>query len=131
MNFIFKAGYPLFFTFFILSALILAANFLYAGRGVDYIVVMAGNCLFFLVSLFVFRMQYLAMQNSNPGVFIRRVMGGMIIKVFACIIAVVAYYFISGKAFNKPAVYASMLIYILYLAVEVRTIMKLNKSKNA
>lgn len=131
MNVIFKAGYPLFFTFFVLSALILAASFLYAGRGVVYSVILAGNFLFFLVSLFVFRMQYLAMQNSNPGVFIRRVMGGMIIKVFACLIAVVAYYFISGTAFNKPAVYASMLIYILYLVVEVRAIMKLNKSKNA
>ena len=55
----------------------------------------------------------------------------MIIKVFACVIAIVAYYFISGAAFNKPAVYLSMVIYIVYLVVEVRTIMKLNKTKNA
>ncbi len=94
-------------------------------------VLMGGNCLFFLVSLFVFRMQYVAMYNSNPNVFIRSVMGGMIIKVFACVIAVVAYYFISKAAFNKPAVYVSMVIYIVYLVVEVRTIMKLNKTKNA
>jgi 4-amino-4-deoxy-L-arabinose transferase-like glycosyltransferase len=58
-------------------------------------------------------------------------MGGMLIKVFACVIAVVAYYFISGRLFNKPAVYASMVIYIIFLVVEVRTIMKLNKTKNA
>jgi hypothetical protein len=92
---------------------------------------MGGNCLFFVISLFVFRMQYVAMYNSNPNVFIRSVMGGMIIKVFACVIAVVAYYFISKGAFNKPAVYASMVIYIVYLVVEVRTIMNLNKTKNA
>ena len=92
---------------------------------------MGGNCLFFLISLFVFRMQYRAMYNSNPQVFIRSVMGGMIIKVFGCLIAVVAYYFISGPAFNKPAVYICMVIYIVYLVVEVRTIMKLNKTKNA
>ena len=72
-----------------------------------------------------------AMYNNNPNVFIRSVMGGMIIKVFACVIAVVAYYFISKGAFNKPAVYASMVIYIVYLVVEVRTIMNLNKTKNA
>jgi hypothetical protein len=58
-------------------------------------------------------------------------MGGMLIKIFACVIAVAAYYFISGTAFNKPAVYASMVVYIVYLVVEVSTIMKLNKTKNA
>jgi len=94
-------------------------------------VVMGGNCLFFLVSLFVFRMQYVAMYNSNPNVFIRTVISGMIIKMFACVIGVVAYYFISKDAFNKLAVYISMCIYIVYLVVEVRTVMKLNKTKNA
>lgn len=131
MNFSFRSVMPLFFTFVILTVIIVAANFLYTTKGIDYIVVMAGNCLFFLISLFVFRMQYLAMYNSNPNVFIRSVMGGMLIKVFGCVIAVVAYYFISGPVFNKPAVYASMVMYVIYLVVEVRTVMKLNKSKNA
>lgn len=131
MNFSFKIVLPLFLSFLILTAIIFAANIFYADKGIDYTVVMGGNCLFFLISLFVFRMQYLAMYNKNPQVFIRTVMGGMLIKVFGCVIAVIAYYFISGPAFNKPAVYASMVIYIVYLVVEVRTIMKLNRTKNA
>lgn len=130
MNFRFKVLLPLFVTFFVLTAIIILANMFYAG-GIDYTVVMAANCLFFLISLFVFRMQFVAMHNSNPNVFIRSVMGGMIIKVFGCIIAVVGYYFLSGKLFNKPAVYIAMVIYIIFLTVEVRTIMKLNKQKNA
>ncbi len=131
MNPRYKVLVPLFITFLVLIILIFAANFFYADRGVDYTVVMAANCLFFLISLFVFRMQYKAMFNSNPNVFIRSVMMGMIIKVFACIIAVVVYYFLSRHLFNKPAVYISMIIYIVFLTVEVKTIMKLNKSKNA
>ena len=131
MNFSFKPVLPLFITFLILTVLCFAGNLFFADRGINYAVVMGGNSLFFLISLFVFRLQYVAMQNSNPNVFIRSVMGGMIIKVFACVIAIVAYYFISGAAFNKPAVYLSMVIYIVYLVVEVRTIMKLNKTKNA
>ena len=131
MNFSFKAVLPLFITFFGLTAIVIAAIFLFAGKGIDYTVVMAGNCLFFLISLLVFRMQWLAMYNANPNVFIRSVMSGMIIKVFGCVIAVIGYYLVSGTAFNKPAVYASMVIYIVYLVVEVRTIMKLNKTKNA
>jgi FtsH-binding integral membrane protein len=126
-----KVLLPLFITFLVLSILIFTAKIFYADGRVDYMVVMAANCLFFLISLFVFRMQYKAMHNSNPNVFIRSVMAGMIIKVFGCLIAVVAYYFLSQETFNKPAVYISMVIYIIFLTVEVRTIMKLNKSKNA
>ena len=131
MNFSFKSVLPLVITFLFLTVLSIAGNFFLADKGINYLVVMGGNCLFFLVSLFVFRMQYVAMYNSNPNVFIRTVISGMIIKMFACVIGVVAYYFISKDAFNKLAVYISMCIYIVYLVVEVRTIMKLNKTKNA
>jgi hypothetical protein len=131
MNFRYRVLFPLFITFLVLTFIIVLANIFYAGGEIDYIVVMAANCLFFLISLFVFRMQFLAMHNSNPNVFIRSVMAGMIIKVFACVAAVIAYYLLSGNMFNKPAVYISMLIYLIYLVVEVRTIMKLNKTKNA
>lgn len=131
MNLSFKAVLPLVITFLVLTVVIFAGTIFYKESGIDYVVLMGGNCLFFLVSLVVFRMQYRAMYNNNPNVFIRSVMGGMIIKVFACVIAVVAYYLLSNPAFNKPAVYASMVIYIVYLVVEVRTVMKLNKTKNA
>lgn len=133
MNFRYKALLPLFITFLLLTAIILSAKLFYTAKGIeiDYTVVMGANCLFFLVSLLVFRMQFKAMHNSNPNVFIRSVMSAMIIKIFACITAVVAYYFLSGALFNKPAVYISMVIYIIFLVVEVRTIMKLNKQKNA
>jgi hypothetical protein len=131
MNFSFKSVLPLFITFLVLTVLSFAGNLFFTEKGINYLVVMGANCLFFLVSLFVFRMQYVAMYNSNPNVFIRSVMGGMIIKVFACVVAVIAYYFISRAAFNKPAVYISMIIYMIYLIVEVRTVMKLNKTKNA
>ena len=131
MNISFKVILPLVITFLVLTAIILAGYIFFTDKGIDYMVLMGGNCLFFLISLFVFRMQYRAMYNSNPNVFIRSVMVGMLIKVFGCVIAVVSYYFISKAAFNKPAVYASMVIYIVYLVVEVGTVMKLNKTKNA
>lgn len=131
MDFSYKTALPLIIVFFIIAAIILGANFFLGTAKIDFVIVMAANCLFFLISLFIFKMQYVAMQNKNPNVFIRRVMSSMLIKLFACIVAVVGYYFISGSNFNKPAVYISMLIYIIYLVVEVGTIMKLNKTKNA
>jgi hypothetical protein len=123
---------PLIVTFFVLTLATFAAKILMPGRGgIDYNVLLGAVCLFFLVSLLVFRMQYRAMQHSNPQVFVRSVMMGMIVKVFVCIGGIIAYYFLSRQSFNKPAVYVSMLVYIVFLAVEVRTIMKLNKNKDA
>jgi FtsH-binding integral membrane protein len=131
MNERYKVLLPLFITFLVLTAIIFSAKLFYADQRIDYNVLTGANCLFFLVSLLVFRIQYKAMHNSNPNVFIRSVMSGLIIKMFTCIAAIVAYYFVSGALFNKPAVYISMIIYIIFLVVEVRTIMKLNKQKNA
>ena len=131
MNFSFKPAKPLILVFLTLTAVIIAAILLLATQKIDYTVLMGANCLFFLISLFIFKIQYRAMFDKNPNLFIRRVMGSMMIKLFSCIIAVVAYYFLSGPSFNKPAVYLSMLIYIIYLVVEVGTIMKLNKTKHA
>ena len=131
MNPGYKVLLPLFISFLVCSIIIFFAKMIFPDRGVDYTVLIAANCLFFLVSLVVFRMQYKAMQNSNPNVFVRSVMSGMLIKVLVCLGAVMLYYFLSGKTFNKPAVYFSMIIYIIFLTVEVRTIMKLNKQKNA
>ena len=71
------------------------------------------------------------MQHSNPNVFIRSVMAGMMIKMFIVIVAVIAYVLLSGKSFNKPAIFISLLLYLVYLAVEVAAVMKLNKRKNA
>jgi hypothetical protein len=131
MNPRYKVLLPLFITFLLLTAIIFSGKLFYTGKGIDYNVLIGANCLFFLISLLVFRMQYKAMQHSNPNLFIRSVMSGLIIKMFTCIAAIVAYYFSSGALFNKPAVYISMIIYIIFLVVEVRTIMKLNKQKNA
>ncbi|MBX2933638.1 MAG: hypothetical protein KF825_05300 [Ferruginibacter sp.] len=131
MDFSYKTAMPLIVTFIILAAITLTANFILGTAKVDYVIVMAANCLFFLMSIFVFKMQYDAMHHQNPSVFIRRVMSSMLIKLLVCVLAVVTYYFLSGSSFNKPAVYISLLIYIIYLVVEVGTIMKLNKTKDA
>ena len=131
MNLSLKAVRPLFITFAVLALLILAASFLYAEKGINYYVVMGANCLFLMISLVVFKMQFSAMYNKNPNMFIRSVMGGTIIKMFGCLAAIIIYYLLSRPNFNKPAVYIGMVIYIIYLVVEVKTIMSLNKTKNA
>ena len=127
----FKVILPLFIIFSLFTVAFFYGNFFLNEPRVDFLVLIAGNCLFFLMSLVAFSMQYKAMKNNNPNVFIRSVMGSMLLKMFVCISAVMAYVMLSGKSFNKPSVYISMVVYLVYLVVEVALIMKLNKRKNA
>ena len=71
------------------------------------------------------------MGHSNPNVFIRAVMGGMMFKMIVCAGAVIAYVLSIGTGYSKWAVFISLFIYLIYLAVEVATLMRLNNRKNA
>lgn len=122
---------PLLLLFVLLNAFFLTAKSFLEKNGVDREVLIVANILFFLISLIAFFMQRKALQKTNPHAFVRSVMGGMLIKMTVVIIAVVIYAVLSGGAYNKPAVFIGLFLYLVYLTIEVGIVMKLNKKKNA
>ena len=58
-------------------------------------------------------------------------MGGMMIKMAICVLAVFFYVSYSGNLFNKRALFASMLLYLVYLTIEVWIVFRMNNRKNA
>ena len=126
-----KLVLPLFIIFLLFSTSFLVSKALLAKWGIDYAVLIVANLLFFVVSLGVFFMQKKALNHTNPNVFIRSVMAGMLIKMGVCVFAIILYRLIAGNSVSKISVFAAMFLYLLYLAVEVRVIMKLNRQKNA
>jgi len=122
---------PLLIIFLIFSASLPLARPLLAQWGINSDVLIVANILFFAVSLIAFFMQQKALQNINPNVFVRSVMAGMLIKMFVCITAIIIYRLVAGNNVSKVSVFAAMFLYLLYLAVEVAVITKLNKQKNA
>lgn len=131
MNSRLKILLPLVISFILLTVLIIVASLLFSDSGIDYLVLMLANCLFFLASLAAFAMQRKALANANPNVFIRSVMKAVMLKMGVCVLAVMAYVLLSGKYFNRPAVFISMAFYLVYLVVEVAVVMKMNKAANA
>jgi hypothetical protein len=75
--------------------------------------------------------QLKGMHHTNPNVFVRSIMGSMMIKMFLTVIAVFIYVSSTGNNFNKKGILIALFFYLIYLAVEVMTILKMNKSKNA
>ena len=119
--------YPLLAICAILSSLIFIFSKSLEKAGVDTSVLLAANALFFLLNILVSLTQKNALANKNPNVFVRTVIGGMMIKMFTCAIAVLAYVVLVGPGYNKKAVFISLFIYLIYLSVEVGTIMKLTR----
>jgi len=122
---------PLALVFVICNILFISGKNILVKWGIDNGILIIANSLFLILALITFFIQQKALKNTNPNVFIRSVMAGMMIKMFVTITAIIVYWFIMKDEFNKPAVFGTMLLYIIYLAVEVSLITKLNKQKNA
>ena len=130
MNLKMKLINPLLSIFFLLNGLLLVSKSILSKWGIDNKVLFVANIIFFSLSLIAFFMQQKALKNSNANVFIRSVMGGMLIKMFVVIAAVIIYRLAAGDHVNKVSVFAAMFLYLIYLGVEVGIITKLNKQKN-
>lgn len=118
---------PLLLVFIICNGFFLLAKTLLVKWDIDGNVLIIANSLFLILSLITFFIQQKALRNSNPNVFIRSVMGGMMIKMFVCIIAVFIYWLLMKDKFSKVTVFAAMILYLIYLAVEVGLATKLNR----
>ncbi|MEP6676519.1 MAG: hypothetical protein ABJA78_15265 [Ferruginibacter sp.] len=125
-----KTVLPLIFLFIILNGFFLSGKTLLDKWGIDRDVVLIANLLFFLVSFVAFFIQQKGLKNKNPHAFVRSVMGSMMIRMFLVLVALGVYLFIVGKNVNKPAVFVSLFLYMLYMVVEVAIMMKMNRRSN-
>ena len=122
---------PLIIVFVAFNAGCLSAGSLLAKWGIDNSILIIANSLFFALAIITFFIQWKAMQNSNPNVFVRSVMAGMMIKMLVCVIAVIIYRFAMKDSFSEKSVIAAICIYFVYLVIEVRLLTKLTRRKNA
>lgn len=121
---------PLLLIFISVNAFILLTPALWLKYHIDQDVLIYANLIFLLTGILVFFIQKKALTNSNPNVFIRSIMSGMLIKMFTTVIAVFAYVMSAGKGFDKKAVFISLFLYLIYLAAEVIAISQQNKKRN-
>ena len=119
----------LFVSINILCALILV---FYPIESINFNLVLTSNCLLFCLSTLILRIQQKGLNNKNPNAFIQSIMLGMLLKMFVCVIAVLIYVLMYKSGINKNGLLLSMFLYLIYLAVEVSAISKINKQrKNA
>jgi hypothetical protein len=131
MNTHLKQLRPVVLLFLVFNILFMQSKNLFAKWGINTDVLMWANILFCVLNVITFLLQKKAVTNKNPNVFVRSVMGSMMIKMFVCIIAMGLYAFIWKQYFTKMTVLAAMGLYLIYLGVEVAAATKMNKQANA
>lgn len=126
-----KKFYPILLVFLSITSLIYSSTEFLSKNNTDLHVLYVGNIFFLLLSFISMGIQQKGMRHSNPNVFVRSTMGSMMIKMFLTVIFVFIYVFFSGSHFNKRGIFIVLFFYLIYLAVEVKTMISLNKNKNA
>ena len=116
--------------FVIIEATILVFGNQLDAKGISSNVITAGNLVLLILTIITALIQKKALSNTNPNVFIRSVMSGMLIKLLIGGLIIILYSTFSGVNFNKSGIFSVMILYLFYLATEVIIVMKLNRRKN-
>jgi hypothetical protein len=90
-------------------------------------VLLGGNGLLMLVSMLAYILMRKAVISNNPQAFVRAIYGSFMLRFFLVAIAAFIYIMVVKKAVNKPALIACAGLYIIYTAIETRSLMKMLK----
>lgn len=121
---------PIIILFLTLNVFFIAGKGLLESWNADQGVLIVGNLLLFVITLISFLIAKKGLRNTNPHAFVRSVYGGIMLKLFICIIAAFIYIASFGKALNKPALFTCMGLYLLYTFLEVSILTKMLKGSS-
>jgi hypothetical protein len=124
-----KAFLPIVLLFVVLNGFFLAGKGMLQRWGADQNVLIIGNLLLAVITLISFAVSAKGLHNKNPHAFVRSAYGGIMIKLFICIIAAVIYIATFKKDLNKPALFTLMGLYLVYTFIEVSQLTKLLKNQ--
>jgi len=123
--------FPIVFFFIITTGLFVSAKKLFERYNIDQEVVIIGNLVLFIVTMLSLIIGKRTVSSSNPNAFVRGIMIGTMLKLFACAIAAFIYIMMFRDKLSKPALVVCMFLYIIYTIIEVNTLKKLLREKNA
>ena len=117
----------------ILFAIVMVVAFVFKNKlqaaGFDIPFLYIANTILFVLSFSGFLLQLRGLRSANNNAFIRGVYGSLLLKIFIVLIAVFAYVFLTHGKINKPSLFTSMALYIVYTCVEVAQLMKIARKK--
>ena len=124
-----KTWIPFILLFIILNCFFIVGKNWLMKKGIDNEVLIGGNLVLFLATIFSFIVYQRSLRSSNPHASVRGMYGSFMIKFFVSLIAAFAYILLAKENLNKPALVICMGLYIVYTVLEVAALQKLLKQK--
>jgi hypothetical protein len=97
------------------------------GFGTTFLLI--ANAILCLLSLSGIFIQMKGLRSPNVNAFIRSIYSSLLLKMVIIMVAVIAYIFIADGKVNKPSLFTSMGLYLLYTTIEVIQLMKIAHRK--
>lgn len=124
----FRPLIPLILFFIVTNALFFGTQTRLTSMGLDVSILMISNLILFVIFFISLWLHLRSMANSSTLVFMRNVYSGMLLKLFGGAIAAFVYIYLFRDKVNKPALFGSMALYVLYTIIELRSVLKQSKS---
>jgi len=97
------------------------------GFNIGFLLV--ANAILFILTFLGFYLQTKGVRSTNVNAFIRGIYSSLLLKMFVIVVAILIYILLMGGETNKPAILASMGIYLVYTSLEVIQLMKIARKK--
>jgi hypothetical protein len=97
--------------------------------GFNIAFLLVANAILFILTFLGFYIQTKGVRSTNINAFIRGVYSSLLLKMFVIVVAILIYILVMGGEANKPAILASMGIYLVYTSLEVIQLMKIARKK--
>ncbi|MEO6611790.1 MAG: hypothetical protein ABIT05_02615 [Chitinophagaceae bacterium] len=124
-----RQSFSVFFVISFLAIKILQWTKVFANAGIDGWVVLSANVIIYFATAFSFWFSERSLRSPNPNASVRSLYGSFMIKFFVIIMAALIYIMVEKKNVNKPALFVSMGLYLVYTILEVSSLQKLLKQK--
>jgi hypothetical protein len=122
---------PLLYLFGLILILLLTLQNFFKNLALDFNVLHGANLFFLSIFSISLLIHHATASNTNPHVFVRGVMAGMMLKIIATMIAVFSYTSLIGDNFDKKAIFIALCLYLPYLAAEKFATGKVKHKKDA
>ncbi len=98
-------------------------------HGFDIGLLLVANLVLFVLGLAGFYILMQGLRSSNTQAFLRSVYASLLLKLFVIIIVLSLYLFVHKGKINRPALFTSLGLYVVYMIIEIRQLMKLTGKK--
>lgn len=116
--------------FIVISSICLFLDKWLDEHKINHNVLMVSNVILFIIFFISALVNMRSMKNINPNVFVRSVMATSFVKLLLLAITSAVYILNAGESRSPFAIFAAMLLYIIYTVFEKKGLGKLQVKKD-